>query len=132
MTLSPLMMVWIRPFSLSLPYVSRHDKTRLVEFYVIMRKTALKRRAFLRRFICFPRVLRLLHLYIYQSSDLKISKALNTVNAEHVLIICDCKITVYGRFFVNFHEWNYAKYRCCRVVFPPEKLLYSRISPKGE
>ena len=32
-------------------YVSRHDKTRLVEFYVIMRKTALKRGVFLRRFI---------------------------------------------------------------------------------
>ena len=47
-------------------YVSRHDKTRLVEFYVIMRKTALKRRAFLRRFICFPRVLRLLYLSIFR------------------------------------------------------------------
>ena len=91
-------------------YVSRHDKTRLIEFYVIMRKTALKRRAFLRRFICFPRVLCLLLLYIYQSSDLKNSIALNIVNAEYVLIICDCKITVYGRFFVNFYEWNYAKY----------------------
>ena len=90
--------------------MSRHDKTRLVEFYVIMRKTALKRRAFLRRLICFPRLLRLLHLYIYRSSDLKNSIALNIVNAEHVLIICDCKITVYGRFSANFYEWNYAKY----------------------
>ena len=58
---------------------------------------------------CALSPLMILHLYIYQSSDLKNSIALNIVNAEHVLIICGCKITVYGRFFVNrFYEWNNA------------------------
>ena len=94
--------------------MSRHDKTRLVEFYVLMKKNGAKKTCvfttlhLLSTCAPSPLIILIVHLYIYRSSDLKKIIALNIVNAEHVLIICDCKITVYGRFFVNFYEWNNA------------------------